>query len=151
MELILINDVPNLGFKDDIVSVKNGYGRNFLIPKGLAILATDSAKKILDENIKQREFKEKKVIEDAKKLEKKLFKLDIKIPAKVGKAGKLFGSISNNDLNDELTKLGYDFDKNIVSIRGGLIKKVGNYTANIRLHRKIIVEITFEVVKSEDS
>lgn len=151
MELILINDVPNLGFKDDIVSVKNGYGRNFLIPQGLAILATDSAKKILNENIKQREFKEKKVIEDAKKLEKKLSKLDIKIPAKVGKAGKLFGSISNTDLNNELTKLGYDFDKNIVSIRGGLIKKVGNYTANIRLHRKIIVEITFEVVKSEDS
>ena len=151
MELILINDVPNLGFKDDIVSVKNGYGRNFLIPQGLAILATDSAKKILNENIKQREIKEKKVIEDATKLEKKLSKLDIKIPAKVGKAGKLFGSISNTDLNDELTKLGYDFDKNIVSIRGGLIKKVGNYTANIRLHRKIIVEITFEVVKSEDS
>ena len=151
MELILINDVPNLGFKDDIVSVKNGYGRNFLIPQGLAILATDSAKKILNENIKQREFKEKKVIEDATKLEKKLSKLDIKIPAKVGKAGKLFGSISNTDLNDKLTKLGYDFDKNIVSIRGGLIKKVGNYTANIRLHRKIIVEITFEVVKSEDS
>ena len=151
MELILINDVPNLGFKDDIVSVKNGYGRNFLIPQGLAILATDSAKKILNENIKQREFKEKKVIEDATKLEKKLSKLDIKIPAKVGKAGKLFGSISNTDLNDELTKLGYDFDKNIVSIRGGLIKKVGNYTANLRLHRKIIVEITFEVVKSEDS
>ena len=151
MELILINDVPNLGFKDDIVSVKNGYGRNFLIPQGLAILATDSAKKILNENIKQREFKEKKVIDDATKLEKKLSKLDIKIPAKVGKAGKLFGSISNTDLNDELTKLGYDFDKNIVSIRGGLIKKVGNYTANIRLHRKIIVEITFEVFKSEDS
>ena len=151
MELILINDVPNLGFKDDIVSVKNGYGRNFLIPQGLAILATDSAKKILNENIKQREFKEKKVIEDATKLEKKLSKLDIKIPAKVGKAGKLFGSISNIDINDELTKLGYDFDKNIVTIRGGLIKKVGNYTANIRLHRKIIVEITFEVVKSEDS
>ena len=151
MELILINDVPNLGFKDDIVSVKNGYGRNFLIPQGLAILATDSAKKILNENIKQREFKEKKVIEDATKLEKKLSKLDIKIPAKVGKAGKLFGSISNTDLNDELTKLGYDFDKNIVSIRGGLIKKVGNYTANIRLHRKIIVEITFEVVESEES
>ena len=151
MELILINDVPNLGFKDDIVSVKNGYGRNFLIPQGLAILATDSAKKILNENIKQREFKEKKVIDDATKLEKKLSKLDIKIPAKAGKAGKLFGSISNIDINDELTKLGYDFDKNIVSIRGGLIKKVGNYTANIRLHRKIIVEITFEVVKSEDS
>tara|TARA_Y100001935_G_C17058436_1_gene385496 strand:- start:60 stop:515 length:456 start_codon:yes stop_codon:yes gene_type:complete len=151
MELILKNDVPNLGFKDDIVSVKNGYGRNFLIPQGLAILATDSAKKILNENIKQREFKEKKVIEDASKLEKKLSKLDIKIAAKVGKAGKLFGSISNADLNDELTKLGYDFDKNIITVRGGLIKKVGNYIANIRLHRKIIVEMTFEVVKSEDS
>ena len=151
MELILKNDVPNLGFKDDIVSVKNGYGRNFLIPQGLAILATDSAKKILNENIKQREFKEKKVIEDALKLEKKLSKLDIKIAAKVGKAGKLFGSISNADLNDELTKLGYDFDKNIITVRGGLIKKVGNYIANIRLHRKIIVEMTFEVVKSEDS
>jgi len=151
MELILKNDVPNLGFKDDIVSVKNGYGRNFLIPQGLAILATDSAKKILNENIKQREFKEKKVIEDALKLEKKLSKLDIKIAAKVGKAGKLFGSISNADLNDELTKLGYDFDKNIITVRGGLIKKVGNYIANIRLHRKIIVEMTFEVVKSDDS
>ena len=151
MELILKNDVPNLGFKDDIVSVKNGYGRNFLIPQGLAILATDSAKKILNENIKQREFKEKKVIEDALKLEKKLSKLDIKIAAKVGKAGKLFGSISNADLNDELTNLGYDFDKNIITVRGGLIKKVGNYIANIRLHRKIIVEMTFEVVKSEDS
>ena len=151
MELILKNDVPNLGFKDDIVSVKNGYGRNFLIPQGLAILATDSAKKILNENIKQREFKEKKVIEDALKLEKKLSKLDIKIAAKVGKAGKLFGSISNADLNDELTNLGYDFDKNIITVRGGLIKKVGNYIANIRLHRKIIVEMTFEVVKSDDS
>ena len=138
MELILINDVPNLGFKDDIVSVKNGYGRNFLIPQ--ATILASSAKKILNENIKQREFKEKKVIEDATKLEKKLSKLDIKIPAKVGKAGKLFGSISNADLNNELTKLGYDFDKNIVSIRGGLIKKVGNYTAN-KIARKIIVEI----------
>ena len=151
MELILKNDVPNLGFKDDIVSVKNGYGRNFLIPQGLAILATDSAKKILNENIKQREFKEKKVIEDALKLEKKLSKLDIKIAAKVGKAGKLFGSISNADLNDELTKLGYDFDKNTITVRGGLIKKVGTYIANIRLHRKIIVEMTFEVVKSDES
>ena len=151
MEIILLENILNLGKIGDKVNVKNGYGRNFLIPQGLAILATDSAKKILNENIKQREFKEKKVIEDATKLEKKLSKLDIKIAAKVGKAGKLFGSISNTDLNDELTKLGYDFDKNIVSIRGGLIKKVGNYTANIRLHRKIIVEITFEVVKSEDS
>ena len=95
MELILKNDVPNLGFKDDIVSVKNGYGRNFLIPQGFAILATSSSKKVLAENIKQREFKEKKLIDEAKKVAKKLNKLEIKIPTKCGKGGKLFGSISN--------------------------------------------------------
>ena len=105
MELILKGDVPNLGFKDDIVTVKNGYGRNFLIPKGLAILATDSAKKVLIENLKQREFKEKKIIEEAKKTEGKLQKVELKISAKSGKGGKLFGSISNSNLNDELLSL----------------------------------------------
>ena len=93
MELILKNDVPNLGFKDDIVSVKNGYGRNFLIPQGLAILATTSSRKVLAENIKQREFREKKSIEEAQKLVKKLSKLEIKISAKSGSGDKLFGSI----------------------------------------------------------
>ena len=103
MELILKNDVPNLGFKDDIVSVKNGYGRNFLIPQGLAVLATSSSKKVLAENIKQREFKDKKIIDEANKIAKKLEKLEIKISAKSGTGGKLFGSISNADLNNELT------------------------------------------------
>ena len=109
MELILKNDVPNLGFKDDLVSVKNGYGRNFLIPQGLAILATPSSKKVLAENIKQREFKEKKVIDEANKLVKKLDKLELKISAKSGTGGKLFGSISSTDLNSELSNLGFDF------------------------------------------
>ena len=116
MELILKNDVPNLGFKDDIVSVKNGYGRNFLIPQGLAVLATSSSKKILAENIKQREFKEKKLIDEAKKIAKKLDKLEIKIAAKSGKAGKLFGSISNANLNNELTNLGFEFVRLIVKL-----------------------------------
>ena len=116
MELILKNDVPNLGFKDDIVSVKNGYGRNFLIPQGMAIMATDSAKKVLNENLKQREFKEKKIIEEANKTEKKLKKVELKISVKSGKGGKLFGSVSNSNLNDELLKLGFEFDKNIISI-----------------------------------
>ena len=151
MELILKNDVPNLGFKDDIVSVKNGYGRNFLIPQGMAIMATDSAKKVLNENLKQREFKEKKIIEEANKTEKKLKKVELKISVKSGKGGKLFGSVSNSNLNDELLKLGFEFDKNIISIKGGLIKKTGTYTANVRLHREVLCELSFEVIKGKDS
>ena len=150
MELILKNDVPNLGFKDDIVSVKNGYGRNFLIPQGLAVLATSSSKKILAENIKQREFKEKKLIDEAEKIAKKLDKLEIKISVKSGKAGKLFGSITNVNLNNELANAGFEFDKKVINIQGGLIKRLGNYTATIRLHRDVIVDISFEVIKSEE-
>ena len=150
MELILKNDVPNLGFKDDIVSVKNGYGRNFLIPQGLAILATTSSRKVLAENIKQREFREKKAIEEAQKLVKKLSKLEIKISAKSGSADKLFGSISSSDLNSELANAGFDFDKKIIKVQGGTIKRLGSYSASLRLHRDVIHEISFEVVKSED-
>ena len=150
MELILKNDVPNLGFKDDIVSVRNGYGRNFLIPQGLAVLATSSSKKVLAENIKQREFKEKKLIDEAKKIAKKLDKLEIKIAAKSGKGGKLFGSITNVNLNNELTTAGFEFDKKIIKVQGGSIKRLGNYSAIIRLHRDIINEISFEVVKSQE-
>jgi|TARA_B110000263_G_scaffold37628_2_gene29225 large subunit ribosomal protein L9 len=150
MELILKNDVPNLGFKDDIVSVKNGYGRNFLIPQGLAILATTSSRKVLAENIKQREFREKKAIEEAQKLVKKLSKLEIKISAKSGSGDKLFGSISSSDLNSELANAGFDFDKKIIKVQGGTIKRLGSYSASLRLHRDVIHEISFEVVKSED-
>ena len=150
MELILKNDVPNLGFKDDIVVVKNGFGRNFLIPQGLAILATDSAKKVLAENIKQREFKEKKIVDEAVKISKKLEKIQIKLFTKSGKSGKLFGSVSNLNLVEELNNLGFEFDKNIVSLKGGLIKKLGTYTASVRLHRDVVTEIPFDVVKLEE-
>jgi large subunit ribosomal protein L9 len=150
MELILKNDVLNLGFKDDIVVVKNGYGRNFLIPQGLAVLATPSSKKVLAENLKQREFKNKKIVDDANKISKKLDKLEVKISAKSGKDGKLFGSISNTDLNSEFTKAGFDFDKKIIKIQGGIIKRLGTYSATIRLHRDVINDISFEVVKSQD-
>tara|TARA_E500000081_G_C5907015_1_gene250330 strand:+ start:165 stop:617 length:453 start_codon:yes stop_codon:yes gene_type:complete len=150
MELILKNDVQNLGFKDDIVIVKNGYGRNFLIPNGLAILATNSAKKVLAENIKQREFKEKKIVDEAKKVSKKLEKIEVKLSAKAGKAGKLFGSVSNANLADELNNIGFEFDKKIISVKGGLIKKLGSYTASIRLHRDVVSEISFEVVKLKE-
>ncbi|MDB0043535.1 50S ribosomal protein L9 [Flavobacteriaceae bacterium] len=150
MELILKNDVPNLGFKDDLVSVKNGYGRNYLIPQGLAILATTSSKKVLAENIKQREFKEKKAIDEANKLVKKLAKLELKIGAKSGTGGKLFGSISSTDLNSELSNLGFDFDKKIIKIMGGSVKRLGTYVASLRLHRNVIHELSFEVIKAID-
>ena len=150
MELILKNDVPNLGFKDDLVSVKNGYGRNYLIPQGLAILATTSSKKVLAENIKQREFKEKKDIDEANKLVKKLSKLELKIGAKSGTGGKLFGSISSSDLNSELSNLGFDFDKKIIKIMGGSVKRLGTYVASLRLHRNVIHELSFEVIKAVD-
>ena len=150
MELILKSDVPNLGFKDDLVIVKNGYGRNYLIPQGFAILATSSAKKVLAENIKQREFKEKKEIDEANKIAKKLAKLEIKISAKSGTGGKLFGSISNSDLSAELSNLGFDFDKKIIKIQGGTVKRLGTYSASLRLHRNVIQELSFEVIKAED-
>ena len=150
MELILKNDVPNLGFKDDLVSVKNGFGRNYLIPQGLAILATTSSKKVLAENIKQREFKEKKDIDEANKLVKKLAKLELKIGAKSGTGGKLFGSISSSDLNSELSNLGFDFDKKIIKIMGGSVKRLGTYVASLRLHRNVIHELSFEVIKAVD-
>ena len=150
MELILKNDVPNLGFKDDIIAVKNGYGRNFLIPQGLAILATKSSRKVLAENIKQREFKEKKSVDEANKLVNKLSKLELKIGAKSGTGGKLFGSISNIDLNSELSNLGFDFDKKIIKIMGGSVKRLGIYVASLRLHRNVIHELSFEVIKAVD-
>jgi large subunit ribosomal protein L9 len=150
MELILKSDVPNLGFKDDVVIVKNGYGRNYLIPQGFAILATSSAKKVLAENIKQREFKEKNEIDEANKIAKKLAKLEIKISAKSGTGGKLFGSISNSDLSAELSNLGFDFDKKIIKIQGGTVKRLGTYSASLRLHRNVIQELSFEVIKAED-
>lgn len=150
MELILKQDVENLGFKDDIVTVKNGYGRNYLIPRGEAILATISAKKELAETLKQRAFKEKKVIEDANETAEALKALDIKIAAKAtegASAGdKLFGSVTKLDLVEAFEKEGHTIDKKFISITGGNIKRLGQYDAVIRLHREVTVEITFQVV-----
>ena len=146
MELILKQDVENLGFKDDIVTVKNGYGRNYLIPQGYAVMATPSAKKVLAENLKQRAFKEQKIVDDANKTAEALKLLEIKISAKVGAGDKLFGSVSNNDLADALEKEGHAIERKFISINGGLVKRVGQYTANIRLHRSVNIEFPFEVV-----
>ena len=145
MELILTKDVDNLGFKDDVVTVKNGYGRNYLIPQGFAILATDSAKKVLAENLRQRAHKEAKAIEDANAQAEKLRGMEVKMFAKVGAGNKLFGSVTNADLADEFAKNGVELDKRYIQIVGGSVKALGNYDAKIRLHREVNVEINFEV------
>ncbi len=146
MELILKQDVENLGFKDDVVTVKNGYGRNFLIPRGMAAMATESAKKVLAENLRQRAHKEAKLIADANKTLENLKSVEVKLEAKVGQGNKLFGSMSNADVAANLLDKGFDIDKRFIQIVGGTVKALGSYTAKIRLHREVNTEITFEVV-----
>lgn len=146
MELILKKDVANLGFQDDLVSVKNGYGRNFLIPQGYAILATSSAKKVLAETLKQRAFKDAKIIKEAQKIADAIKDLEIKIAAKVGAGDKLFGSVSNADVADALAKEGSEIEKKYITISGGLVKRLGKYNAKVRLHRDVIVELSFDVI-----
>lgn len=143
MELILKQDVQNLGFKDDVVSVKPGYGRNFLIPQGFAALATPSAKKVLAENLKQRAHKEAKVVADAKALAETLKSLEIKLTAKAG-GEKLFGSITNIDIAEALEKSGNAIDRKFIT--SGIVKRTGKYNASIRLHRDVIVELPYEIV-----
>ena len=140
MEIILSKEVANLGFKDDVVIVKNGYGRNYLIPKSLGVLATDSAKKVLAENLKQRAFKEQKEVDDANKIASALKGLEVKL------TDKLFGSITTIDLAKSFAKQGQAIEKKFISITGGSVKALGKYTAAVRLHRSVVVDITFEVI-----
>ena len=146
MQIILKENIDNLGFKDDLVKVKNGYGRNYLIPQGKAVLATASAKKILAENLKQKAFKEKKIIDNATSLGKKLMDLVIKIPSKVGSGEKLFGSVSAVDLVKVFESQGHEIDKNSIAIPGKTIKRLGSYEAKIRLHREVLIQFPFEVI-----
>lgn len=150
MELILKSDVQDLGFKDDIVTVKNGYGRNYLIPQGLAILATPSAKKVLAENLKQKAHKERKIVEEAQATAEAIKQLEVKIAAKAGAADKLFGSITNIDLAASLDKAGHGIDKKFIAIKGGSVKRLGAYNASVRLHREVIVDLPFEVVAEKN-
>ena len=146
MELILNKDVQNLGFKDDIVTVKNGYGRNYLIPQGFAHLATASAKKVLAENLKQRAHKEAKIVADAKALAEALKAIEIKIFAKAG-GEKLFGSITNIDIAEALAKGGQEIERKFIT--SGIVKRTGKYTASVRLHRDVIVELDYEIVAEQ--
>jgi len=147
MEVILKKDVENLGFADDIVTVKNGYGRNYLIPRGMAVMATDSARKMHEETLRQRAFKEQKLVEDAKNMASSLAEVEIKIKGKVAEGGnKLFGSISSVNLAEVLGGMGYDIDKKYIQITGGHAKALGKYNAAIRLHREVNVDVEFEVI-----
>ncbi|SFE61335.1 50S ribosomal protein L9 [Thermophagus xiamenensis] len=146
MEVILKEDVPNLGHKNDIVTVRPGYGRNYLIPKGIAILATESAKKVLAENKKQQAHKEEKIRNEALELAKKLEGTKVTIGAKTSSTGKIFGSVNNIQIAEALTEKGFSVERKNISIVDDSVKEVGNYKAEIKLHKDVKVEIDFEVV-----
>lgn len=146
MEIILTQDVDKLGSKDDVVTVKPGYARNFLIPQGMAIVATSSAKKMLEETLRQRSHKEAKILEEAQALAKKLEGAKIKIGAKAGENGKIFGSVNSIQISEALTKAGFDIDRKHINIQEDNIKQLGEYEATIKLHKHVSQTITFEVV-----
>ena len=146
MEVILKQDIHNLGQKDDIVNVKAGYGRNYLIPKGLAIQATPSSKKMMMEMKKQQAHKEEKLRNAAIELAKQLENKEIKIGAKTSSSGKIFGSVNTIQIAEALNKKGFDIDRKTITIDGESIKEIGKYIAKIKLYRDIIVELPFEVI-----
>ncbi len=145
MEIILKEDVANLGYKNDIVTVKAGYGRNYLIPTGKAIVATPSAKKVLAEELKQRAHKLEKIKKDAEELAAKLEGISLTIATKVSSTGTIFGSVGNIQIADELAKLGHTIDRKIIVVKD-TVKEVGNYKAVVKLHKDVSVEIPFEVI-----
>jgi large subunit ribosomal protein L9 len=145
MRIILKENIEKLGFVDEVVTVKNGFARNFLIPQGKAILATDSAVKVLEEKLKQQSNKEEKVIADANSIAEVISNLEIKIKVKVAEdKRKLFGSVTTVQFTDELASMGHEIDKRFVKLSA--IKEVGKYEAEVRLHRNVRVTIPFEVI-----
>ena len=150
MEIILKQDVTNLGHKDDIVTVRNGYGANYLIPKGFAIMATPSAKKVLAENMKQRAHKEAKIRKDATDLAAKLDGKLFKLATKVSSTGKIFGSVNNIQVADALAAAGFEIDRrNIAFVGEANIKEIGEYEAVIKIYREIKATIKVEIVGEE--
>lgn len=148
MEIILKENVIGLGYKDDIVTVKDGYGRNYLIPTGKAVIASVSAKKQLAENLKQRAHKIAKIKADAEALAAKLSAVEpIKIATKVSSTGSIYGSVNNLHIAEELAKQGFEIDRKAIVVKD--VKEVGSYTATVKLHKEVSVEIPFEVVAEE--
>jgi len=146
MEVILKKNIDKLGYKDELVTVKPGYGRNFLIPQGYAVLATPSAKKAHEETLKQRSHKESKIVAEAEALAAKLSEVKVSISTKVGENGKIFGSVNTVQLAEALKTAGYDIDRKSLKIKDEPIKEVGSYEAEVNLHKGVKPTITFEVV-----
>lgn len=148
MQIILKEDVQGLGYKDDVVEVKDGYGRNYLIPQGKAVIATPSALKVLAENQRQRAHKLAKIKADAEALAAALATVQLTIPAKVSETGTIYGSVNNIQIAEELEKLGHNVDRRVITINTP-VKEVGKYTATAKLHKEVSVDINFEVVAAE--
>jgi len=146
MKVILKENIEHLGFKDEVVEVKNGYARNFLIPKGVASLATVSAIKVLEENLRQSAVKNKKIQDEAQKTANALNEMVVKVVVKAGEKGKIFGSVTTTQLAEAIKKSGHTVDKKYIKINGGSIKDVGSYEATARLHKDVDATVKFEVV-----
>ena len=144
MGIILLTDIANLGHKDDIVDVKQGYGRNYLIPQGYAILATPSARKVVAENLRQRAHKEAKLKAEAEAIAAQLAEVKLTIGAKTSSTGKIFGSVNSIMISESLKEKGFDIDRKKIMLKD--VKEIGTYTALIKLHREVKVDVEFEVV-----
>ena len=144
MEIILLTDIANLGHKDDIVDVKQGYGRNYLIPQGYAILATPSARKVVAENLRQTAHKEAKLKAEAEEIAAQLAEVKLTIGAKTSSTGKIFGSVNSIMISESLKEKGFDIDRKKIVLKD--VKEIGTYTALIKFHREVKVDVEFEVV-----
>ena len=144
MQIILLTDIANLGHKDDVINVKPGYGRNYLIPQGYAILATEAAKKIVAENTKQRAHKEAKLYKRQEEIAAQLAEVKLTIGAKTSSTGKIFGSVNSIMISESLKEKGFDIDRKKIVLKD--VKEIGTYTALIKLHREVKVDVEFEVV-----
>jgi large subunit ribosomal protein L9 len=146
MEIILKQDINKLGAKDDVIVVKDGYARNYLIPKGFAVIASASAKKVLAENIRQRAHKEAKIRAEAEKIAAKINGLQLTIGAKTSSTGKIFGSVNTIQISEALQAKGFEIDRKSILIKDEQVKEIGSYKARVKLHKEVFAEIDFEVV-----
>jgi large subunit ribosomal protein L9 len=147
MEIILKTDIAGLGYKNDTVTVKPGYGRNYLIPQGFAVMATDSNKKIVAENVRQAAHKAEKIKNDAQAIADNIGDLTLTIPAKAGDSGKIFGRVTNTQVADALREKGFDIDRKKISVDD--VKTLGTYEALLDLHKDVKHTVKFEVVSAE--
>ena len=146
MDIILKQDLPNLGLKDDIVTVKDGYARNYLIPKGYAVNATSQARKVHEEILRQRAHKEEQLKEAAMIMAGELKKVSLTIGAKTSTKGKIFGSVNTIQIAEALKEKGFEVERKDISIKDDLIKEIGSYSATVKLHKEVLVDIPFEIV-----